>query len=138
VNISSAGQSPIHFDDIMMEKKFDGVSAYTQSKLALIMFTIDLAEQLKDEGIPVNALHPGTYLDTNMVHDAGIRPLGTAQSGADAEVYLATSPELKNITGKYFNVKQETKAHAQAYDAEARKKLREISLKLTGLHEENV
>ena len=106
VNISSAGQSSIHFDDIMMEKKFDGVAAYSQSKLALklalIMFTIDLAEQLKDKNITVNALHPGTYLDTNMVHDAGIRPLGTAQSGADAEVYLATSPELKNITGKLF------------------------------------
>jgi NAD(P)-dependent dehydrogenase (short-subunit alcohol dehydrogenase family) len=137
VNISSAGQSAIHFDDIMMEKKFNGDVAYTQSKLALIMFTIDLAEQLKDENITVNALHPGTYLDTNMVHDAGIRPLGTAQSGADAEVYLATSPELKNTTGKYFNVKHEVKAHVQAYDAEVRKKLREISLRLTGLDEEN-
>jgi hypothetical protein len=72
-----------------------------------------------------------------MVHNAGIRPLGTAQSGAVAEVYLATSPELKNTTGKYFNVKHEARAHAQAYDAEARKKLREISLRLTGLHEKN-
>jgi NAD(P)-dependent dehydrogenase (short-subunit alcohol dehydrogenase family) len=137
VNISSAGQSSIHFDDIMMEKKFDGVAAYTQSKLALIMFTIDLAEQLRDDNITVNTLHPGTYLDTNMVHDAGIRPMGTAQSGAEAEVYLATSPELKNVTGKYFNVTHEAKAHAQAYDAEARKKLREISLRLTGLDGKN-
>ena len=133
VNVSSAGQSPIHFDDVMLEKNFDGVTAYSQSKLALIMFTIDLAEQLKDENITVNALHPGTYLDTNMVHDAGIKPLGTAQSGADAEIYLATSDELKNVTGKYFNVKKEAKAHAQAYDVNARKKLHELSLKLTGL-----
>lgn len=118
----------------MLEKNFDGVIAYSQSKLALIMFTIDLAEQLKDKNITVNALHPGTYLDTNMVHDAGIKPLGTAQSGADAEVYLATSDNLKNVTGKYFNVKKEAKAHAQAYDSGARKKLREISLKLTGLN----
>jgi NAD(P)-dependent dehydrogenase (short-subunit alcohol dehydrogenase family) len=134
VNVSSAGQSAINFDDIMLEKNFDGVIAYSQSKLALIMFTIDLAEQLKDKNITVNALHPGTYLDTNMVHDAGIKPLGTAQSGADAEVYLATSDNLKNVTGKYFNVKKEAKAHAQAYDSGARKKLREISLKLTGLN----
>ena len=133
VNVSSAGQSPIHFDDVMLEKNFDGVTAYSQSKLALIMFTIDLAEQLKDENITVNALHPGTYLDTNMVHDAGIKPLGTAQSGADAEIYLATTDELKNVTGKYFNVKKESRAHAQAYDATARKKLHELSLKLTGL-----
>jgi NAD(P)-dependent dehydrogenase (short-subunit alcohol dehydrogenase family) len=134
INVSSAGQSAIHFDDLIMEKNFDGVAAYTQSKLALVMFTIDLAEQLKDENITVNALHPGTYLDTNMVHDAGIKPMGTAQSGADAEIYLATSEEVRNVTGKYFNVKKEAKAHAQAYDTNARKKLRELSLKLTGFN----
>jgi NAD(P)-dependent dehydrogenase (short-subunit alcohol dehydrogenase family) len=135
VNVSSAGQSSIHFDDIMLEIFFDGVTAYTQSKLALMMFTIDLAEELKDDNVTVNALHPGTYLDTNMVSDAGIKPHGTAQSGADAEVYLATSPELKNVTGKYFNVKKESKAHAQAYDANAREHLHDIALKLTGLTE---
>jgi NAD(P)-dependent dehydrogenase (short-subunit alcohol dehydrogenase family) len=99
------------------------------------MFTIDLAEQLKADSVTVNALHPGTYLDTNMVNEAGIKPLGTAQSGADAEIYVATSPELKNTTGKYFNVKRESKAHAQAYDVNARKKLRELSLKLAGLQD---
>ena len=135
VNVSSAGQSPVNFDDIMLNKNFDGVKAYTQSKLALIMFTIDLAEELKNDHVTVNALHPGTYLDTNMVNDAGITPLGTAQSGADAEIYLATSPDLKNITGKYFNAKHESKAHAQAYDANARKKIKELSLKITGLED---
>ncbi|SFQ10970.1 SDR family oxidoreductase [Parafilimonas terrae] len=133
VNVSSAGQSAINFDDVMLTKNFDGVTAYTQSKLALIMFTFDLAEQLKDDNVTVNALHPGTYLDTNMVNDAGIKPLGTAQSGADAEVYLATSEDLKNITGKYFNIKKEAKVHTQAYDLEAREKLRAITLKLTDL-----
>ncbi len=133
VNVSSAGQSAINFDDVMLEKDFDGVTAYTQSKHALIMFTFDLAEQLKNNNVTVNALHPGTYLDTNMVNEAGIKPLGTAQSGADAEVYLATSEDLKNVTGKYFNVKKEAKAHTQAYDAEARRKLKELTLKLTGL-----
>ncbi len=133
VNVSSAGQSAINFDDIMLERNFDGVTAYTQSKLALMMFTIDLAEQLKNENITVNALHPGTYLDTNMVHDANIKPLGTAQGGADAEIFLATSDAVKNVTGKYFNIRKEAKAHAQAYDANARKTLRDLSLKLTGL-----
>jgi NAD(P)-dependent dehydrogenase (short-subunit alcohol dehydrogenase family) len=133
VNVASAGQSAIHFADVMLEKHFDGIAAYTQSKLALVMFTFDLAAQLKENNITVNALHPGTYLDTNMVHEAGIKPLGSAQSGADAIIYLATSAELKNITGKYFNVKNEAKAHTQAYDANARKQLREITLMLTGL-----
>jgi len=133
VNVASAGQSPINFDDIMLEKKFDGVTAYTQSKLALVMFTFDLAEQLKQEHIMVNCLHPGTYLDTNMVREAGIAPQGTAESGADALVYFATSPDLENTSGKYFNIKKEARAIAQAYDTDARKKLRAIGLKLTGL-----
>ena len=135
VNVSSAGQSSIHFNDIMLEKNFDGVTAYTQSKLALMMFTIDLAKELKDDNVTVNALHPGTYLDTNMVNEADINPHGTAQSGADAEVYLATSPNLRNVTGKYFNVKKESKAHTQAYDANARERLHDIAVKLTGLTE---
>jgi NAD(P)-dependent dehydrogenase (short-subunit alcohol dehydrogenase family) len=135
VNVSSAGQAPIHFDDIMLEKKFDGSQAYTQSKLALIMFTIDLAEQLKNENITVNSLHPGTYLDTNMVREAGVTPWGKPETGADAEVFLATSPQLENVTGKYFDVKKETRAHYQAYDAKARKKLWQLSMELTGLTE---
>ncbi len=135
VNVSSAGQSLINFEDIMLEKNFDGVTAYCQSKLALIMFTIDLAQELKNDEVTANALHPGTYLDTNMVRDANIQPLGTPQSGADAEIYLATSPELENVSGKYFNVKKEAKANSQAYDAGARKRLKELSLQLTGLGE---
>jgi NAD(P)-dependent dehydrogenase (short-subunit alcohol dehydrogenase family) len=134
VHVASAGQSAIHFDDIMLKNKFDAVTAYTQSKLALIMFNMDLAEELLPDHITVNSLHPGTYLDTGMVREAGISPQGTAQSGADAIVYLAGSPDLENVTGKYFNVKKEARAHAQAYDAAARKKLNEIGLMLTGLH----
>ena len=131
VNLASAGQSPIDFDDIMMDKNFDPVTAYTRSKLAIVMFTFDLAEQFKT--VTVNCLHPGTYLDTAMVRDAGIQPLGTAQSGADALVYLAVSPELNHISGQYYNVKTQARANAQAYDKEARKKLREIGLQMTGL-----
>jgi NAD(P)-dependent dehydrogenase (short-subunit alcohol dehydrogenase family) len=133
VNVSSAGQSPIKFEDIMLERNFDGVTAYCQSKLALIMFTFDLAEELTEYPVTVNALHPGTYLDTNMVREAGIRPHGTAESGAEAELYLALSPEVKDITGKYFNVKKEAKANPQAYDGKARKRLKEMTMELTGL-----
>jgi len=135
VNVSSAGQAPVNFDDVMLEKVFNGMRAYSQSKLALIMFTIDLAEQLKNESITVNALHPGTYLDTNMVRNSGITPWGKPESGADAEVFLAISSQLEGVTGKYFNVKKEAHAHAQAYDVGAREKLRELSMRLTGLTE---
>lgn len=133
VNVSSAGQRAIDFNDVMMEKNFDGVAAYCQSKLALVMFTIDLAEQLKQENITVNSLHPGTYLNTNMVRNSGITPWGNAETGAEAEVFLAVSPQLEGVTGKYFNVKKEARADAQAYDVKARKQLWQLSLQLTGL-----
>ena len=135
VNVSSIGQLPINFEDIMFEKKFDGVQAYRQSKLALIMFTIDLANQLREERITVNSLHPGTYLNTNMVRKANITPMGEPEIGADAEIYLATSTDMEGVTGKYLNIKVEAKANAQAYNQEARKKLREIGLKYTGLRQ---
>lgn len=133
VNVSSAGQHPVDFDDVMLEKNFNGAKAYRQSKLALIMFTIDLADQLKSEHITVNTLHPGTYLNTNMVRRSKITPLGEPESGADAEVFLAVSPSLEGVTGRYFNVKTEAKAASQAYDKQARKRLWELSLQLTGL-----
>ncbi len=133
VNVSSAGQSPVNFEDIMLEKNFNSTQAYCQSKLALIMFTIDLADKLRDENITVNSLHPGTYLNTNMVRRSNISPWGEPETGADAEVFLAASPSLKNVTGKYFNVKSEARAESQAYDELARKRLWELSMKLTKL-----
>ncbi len=133
VNVSSAGQSSVNFEDVMLEKKFDAVKAYCQSKLALIMFSLDLAEQLKDANITVNSLHPGTYLDTNMVRRSNITPMGKPESGADAEIYLAVSPALEGVTGKYFNVKTEAKADRQAYDKNARNRLKELSAQLVNL-----
>ncbi|MGB8320133.1 MAG: SDR family oxidoreductase [Ignavibacteriaceae bacterium] len=133
VNVSSAGQSPVNFDDIMLEKNFNSTQAYCQSKLALIMFTIDLAAKLKKDNITVNSLHPGTYLNTNMVRRSNITPWGDPESGADAEVYLATSPGLNDVTGKYFNVKSEARAESQAYDKQVRKRLWNMSLELTKL-----
>ena len=136
VNVSSAGQYKINFDDIMLEKNFNSTTAYSQSKLALIMYTFELAEKLKRDNVTVNALHPGTYLDTNMVRNAGITPWGDPETGADAVSYLAVSGSLEGVTGKYFNVKTESRPDRQAYDEKARKKLWDMSLKLTNLNEE--
>jgi NAD(P)-dependent dehydrogenase (short-subunit alcohol dehydrogenase family) len=131
VNVSSVGQYPIDFDDVMMEKDFDAVRAYSQSKLALIMFTMELAGKVRRDGITVNSLHPGTYLNTNIVKRAGIDPMGEPESGAQAEVYLAVSESLEGVTGKYFDVKTQAKADSQAYDKKARERLWELSLQLT-------
>src|SRR5919106_3190686 len=67
VNVASAGQTRIDFDDVMLERRYSGSRAYGQSKLAQVMFTFDLAEELGDAGVSVNCLHPGTYMPTKMV-----------------------------------------------------------------------
>jgi NAD(P)-dependent dehydrogenase (short-subunit alcohol dehydrogenase family) len=135
VNVASAGQYPIDFEDVMLERSYDGVRAYRQSKLAEIMLSFDLAEELAGSGITVNALHPATYMNTNMVIESGIEPVTSVDEGADAILYLAAAPALRDKTGLYFNRKQIARADPQAYDPSARGKLRELSLRLTGLAE---
>ncbi|MFP4435847.1 MAG: SDR family NAD(P)-dependent oxidoreductase [Chloroflexaceae bacterium] len=134
VNVSSVGQSPIDFNDVMLEQQYAGMQAYRQSKLALIMFTFELAGQLPPEEITVNSLHPGSLLDTKMVRETFGEPMGSAQSGAEALVYLATSPDLAGVTGKYFDQQRESRANAQAYDAAARRQLWHLSEELTGIN----
>jgi NAD(P)-dependent dehydrogenase (short-subunit alcohol dehydrogenase family) len=133
VNVTSAAQQTIDFDDPMLTRHYSPMRAYAQSKLALTMFTFDLAETLRDTPITVNCLHPGTLLDTKMVREAFAAPLGNPRSGAEAEVHLATDPHLEAVSGKYFFEKQEARAEAQAYDREARRKLRALSAGWVGL-----
>jgi NAD(P)-dependent dehydrogenase (short-subunit alcohol dehydrogenase family) len=135
VNVASAGQSPIDFADVMLTRSYSGGRAYTQSKLAQIMMTLDLARELDGTGVTVTSLHPATYMDTTMVRQAGTTPISSVDEGADAILNLAVSPRLEGRTGLYFNGQREARADAQAYDADARRKLRELSLRLTGLGE---
>jgi NAD(P)-dependent dehydrogenase (short-subunit alcohol dehydrogenase family) len=132
VNVASAGQQAIDFTDLMLTRDYGGTRAYCQSKLAQIMFTVDLADELRGSGVTVNALHPATYMDTTMVRAAGITPWSTVEEGAEAILNLATSPELEGRSGLYFNGQSEARADAQAYDAEARRRLKAISRELTG------
>lgn len=127
VNVASGAQTPIDFDDVMLENNYSGNRAYGQSKLAQIMFTVELANREKDSDITVNALHPATYMDTKMVTEAGINPANSVEKGADAVEYLATSDKLDGVSGEYFNVKRKSRADSQAYDEDARKKLWELS-----------
>ncbi|MBM3650428.1 MAG: SDR family NAD(P)-dependent oxidoreductase [Alphaproteobacteria bacterium] len=132
VNVSSAGQQAIDFADVMLTRQYSGVAAYCQSKLAQIMFTIDLARELNGSGVIVNSLHPSTYMNITMVRRAGVSPMSKVETGAEAILQLAVSPKLEGRSGLYFNVMTEARANPQAYDAEARAKLRAISLDLTG------
>lgn len=131
VNVASAGQSPIDFDNVMLERGYEGYKAYAQSKLAQILFTFDLAEETKGTNVTANCLHPATYMDTTMVRQGGITPINSVDTGADA--VLALVNDTKSLTGRYFDVQRETKANAQAYDRDARRRLKALSLKLTGL-----
>ncbi|WP_020577499.1 SDR family NAD(P)-dependent oxidoreductase [Actinopolymorpha alba] len=127
VNVASAGQEPIDVDDPMLERRYDGVTAYRRSKLAQIMFTLDLAEELRDQGVTVNALHPATFMDTPMVREFGGEPRSTIEEGGAATLRLITDPELDGVTGTYFDGMRETTAHRQAYDSGARARLRALS-----------
>jgi NAD(P)-dependent dehydrogenase (short-subunit alcohol dehydrogenase family) len=131
VNVASIGQRPVDFDDIMMKTGYQAMQAYAQSKLAQIMFTITLAEQLDPARVTVNAVHPATMMDTPMVAGAGMKAMSSVQDGANAVMQLAVGTALSGRTGLYFNQMNEGRANAQAYDADARKRLWDLSVKLT-------
>jgi NAD(P)-dependent dehydrogenase (short-subunit alcohol dehydrogenase family) len=131
VNVASAGQQAIDFDDVMLTRGYSGTRAYCQSKLAQIFFTVDLAREVAGSGVTVYALHPATYMDTTMVRRAGVTPISTVEEGAEAILNLAVSPGLEDRSGRYFNRLREARANAQAYDDQARRRLTAISLALT-------
>jgi NAD(P)-dependent dehydrogenase (short-subunit alcohol dehydrogenase family) len=131
VNVSSLSASPIDFDDVMIAKSFSPMRAYGQSKLAQVMFTIDLAAELEGRGVTVNALHPATLMPTGMVAKAGYQPRSTVDEGARAVLQLVLAKDIG--TGQFFNGLAIGRAHAQAYDVEARARLKRVSEELTGL-----
>jgi NAD(P)-dependent dehydrogenase (short-subunit alcohol dehydrogenase family) len=133
VNVASAGQQAIDFADVMLTRGYSGSRAYCQSKLAQILFTIDLARELEGTGVTVNALHPATYMNTTMVRRAGVTPISTVEEGAEAILNLAAGPAPAGRSGLYFNGLREARADRQAYDADARARLRKLSVDLTGL-----
>jgi NAD(P)-dependent dehydrogenase (short-subunit alcohol dehydrogenase family) len=130
VNVASAGQMAIDFDDVMLERDYDGGRAYYQSKLAQIMHAFDLADELRDAGVTATALHPASYMPTKMVTDAGVTPASTVQDGLEATWRLVADPSVEGVSGAYFNGTREVRADAQAYDLDARRRLRELSERL--------
>ena len=129
VNVASAAQQALDFDDVMLESGYSDGRAYAQSKLAQVMFTLDLAAELEGHGVVVTSLHPATFMDTDMVVERGLRPRSTVEEGADAVLKQVNSPDVKS--GEYFRGLQLVRAHDQAYDAEARTTLRRLSERLT-------
>ena len=131
INVASGAQSPIDFSDVMLERPGRFGFGYGQSKLAQIMFTFDLARELQDKGVTVLTLHPATMMDTTMVRSTGLRAQSSVDEGATAVVNLIASSDI--ATGQFFDGLRPARANQQAYDEEARTKLRQLSTQLTGL-----
>ena len=131
VNVSSAGQAPIDFDDVMLERRYDGTRAYAQSKLAQVMHTFDLAERLDPGQVTANALHPATYMPTKIVIHARGSGVSRLEDGSEATERLAVDADVDGVSGRFYDGLRESAANPQAYDAEARRRLRDLSLRLT-------
>jgi NAD(P)-dependent dehydrogenase (short-subunit alcohol dehydrogenase family) len=130
VNVASGAQTPIDFEDPMIEDNYSGGRSYGQSKLAQVMHAFDLAAELEGTGIKVNSLHPSSLMDTNMVLSAGVRPRSSVEDGLAAVMNLIVPNDPG--TGQYYNIRAPSRANAQAYDADARAALRRLSEELIG------
>ncbi len=143
VNITSDAHFSGHidFDDPQGEKHYGGLRAYSQSKLAQVVFTYELAKRTMGSGVSVNCVHPGA-VRTKWGNGAGLLEIGiriarpfmlSPEKGAETPIYVATSAEVKDVTGKYFSKKKESESSKESYDANVSKKLWELSDELTKL-----
>ena len=141
VNVSSAAHksATLDFDDLQNEKRYVGFFVYCESKLANVLFTYELARRLEGSGVTANCFHPGAiatelFRDQNVLVRLGTQLfLKTPARGAETGVYLATSPEVEGVSGKYFVNKHPARSNKQSYDQAAAGRLWEISEELTGL-----
>ncbi|MEM7343518.1 MAG: SDR family oxidoreductase [Chloroflexota bacterium] len=143
VNVSSSvhynGQ--LNFDDLQKSQDYQGLPAYSQSKLANVLFTYELARRLKGSGVTTNALHPGVVATRFGANNGGVwryllRPLLnlfsiSEEKGAQTTIYLATSPEVEGVTGEYFEEKLSKRSSDISYDETVAQRLWEVSESLT-------
>ncbi len=141
VNVASVAHmtGTMNFDDLQSEREYSSMAAYRQSKLANILFTYELARRLEGTLVTANCLHPGV-IATNIARDMpkavsfALKLFFTgAEKGAETSIYLATSPQVEAVTGKYFADKKEARSNKESYDKEIARRLWEVSAELTGL-----
>ncbi len=148
VNVASAAHSAarhgMRFDDLQSEKRYRGMQVYGQSKLANILFTLELARRLEGSAVTANSLHPGTVRtgyggdgDTTGILAFGIKIASpfflSPAKGARTSVYLASSPEVEGISGQYFVKCKPKRPRSWAQDPEAARRLWQVSEELVGL-----
>lgn len=146
VNVASSAHescSNIHFKDLQSQREYNGKNAYAQSKLANILFTYELSRRLEGTGITVNAVHPGVVV-TNFSRNNGWKSwlkhmtyhmlkgeLISPTEGSKTIIYLATSPVVEGISGKYFFNMEPVSSSQASYDEETARRLWDVSLRLT-------
>jgi retinol dehydrogenase 14 len=143
VSSGAQGMGKIDFDDLMGERKYSVQRAYSQSKLANVMFTYKLARRLEGTGVTATVLHPGVTRTAFGAEDsahaiapiiAALRPFTRSpERGADTAVYLASSPEVEGATGRYFANRKARKSHKSSYDTATTARLWQVSAELTNL-----
>src|SRR5436190_9141684 len=148
VNVSSESHQSgyIKIDDLQLEKGYRFMRAYGQSKLALVLFTYELARRLQGTGVTANCLHPG-FVATNIGQN-GVGSIGRSivklifsrlgispEEGAKTSIYLASSPEIEGVTGKYFAKSIPVRSAPISYDETLQRQLWDESVKLVNLHD---
>ncbi len=149
INVASYGHTrgKIDFDDLQARKRYNGMQAYRQSKLANVLFTYELARRLEGTGVTVNAVNPGLVATRFGLNNFGFIPDGisnlllrlygwvgtNAEQGAQTAIYLATSAGVEGVTGKYFEKQTAVPSSEESYDTVAAKRLWRVSAEMTGL-----
>jgi len=144
INVSSTSHygGHVNLDALQMRKGYGVMKAYSQAKLAQVLFTYELSRRLEGTGVTANCLHPGAVA-TNMWG----KPMGpfafmgrisrlfliSPEEGAETPAYLASSPEVEGVTGKYYDRKRDRRSSAESYDRELAEKLWRESERMTGL-----
>jgi NAD(P)-dependent dehydrogenase (short-subunit alcohol dehydrogenase family) len=147
VNVGSEAHrfGTINFDDLGGERRFRTFGAYSQSKLANILFSYELSRRLAGTGVTVNCLHPGgiaSGLWTNngplaqFIMKAGRPFLKTPEQGAQTTIYLASSPEVEGVTGKYYSNCKERTSSRKSCDLNVARRLWDVSAQMTGVDPE--
>jgi NAD(P)-dependent dehydrogenase (short-subunit alcohol dehydrogenase family) len=138
-------KATIRFDDLMSEKEYSGVRANNQAKLALILFTYELARRLAGTGVTANCLHPGPTATDAPLNDPDLPAISgtmyrlvrvffqSQQRGAETSIYLASSPDVEGVTSKYFIKKRAVASSSESYDVATAQRLWGVSAQLAGL-----
>lgn len=133
INVASAGQHPIDLSNLMLAEGYSGSRAYRQAKLAMIMWTMELAAELGPQGVTVVSLHPATFMNTTMVRQAWGVPISSVAQGVAAVIHLVEMDIPPELNGAYFYGLNRASPHSQALDAEVRRQLMQRTREIVGL-----